>query len=261
MFYDAKEVENVADIEQVACSLGLSVKRRGKVKMILCPCHLSILGKTDTKHGSCVLYEDSYYCFACQHGGNVFEMVEMQMGCSFPDAVNYVVEVCGLANSFHTTKKKRSKKEFPLTSTDLELLGLKSSTYSDSVANQLKYQDESFDQEKYKLADKKVFPQQDNDILCDRTPGYSLYQFYQEDKECFKEMLLGKIEEATKKREKLKGNLEKKPEMYTDAGIHILFHEGIREALDKELSRLKELKLWCLRIQVPADANNQPQYA
>lgn len=76
MFYDATEVKNMADIEQVACSLGLDVKRNGRTKMILCPSHLSILGKMDATHGSCVLYDNSYYCFACNHGGNVFDMVE-----------------------------------------------------------------------------------------------------------------------------------------------------------------------------------------
>lgn len=159
------------------------------------------------------------------------------------------METCGLSNSLHTSQNKAPKKEFPFTPADMEMLKLKSTVSPCNVVNQI-LPEETYNKEKYKEADKRKFPQQENPVLCEKTFGYSLYQLYQEDKEFFKEMMLGKINEAYQKREDLKKFMTKAPDLYVETGIHILFHEGIIEILTQEMARLKELKLWCLRLQI-----------
>ena len=83
-----KETVALSDIvgEYVEVKTGV-----GNVFKCLCPFH-------DDRNPSMTVSDDPglYYCFACGAGGDVFNFVERQERCTFPEAVQHVVDIVGL---------------------------------------------------------------------------------------------------------------------------------------------------------------------
>ena len=71
------EVKSLVDVPTAARSYGVEVSRGN---MALCPFHRE-------RHPSCKLYEDHYYCFACQAHGDVIKLVQELFGLRAIEAV------------------------------------------------------------------------------------------------------------------------------------------------------------------------------
>ncbi|MCX7661473.1 MAG: CHC2 zinc finger domain-containing protein [Candidatus Omnitrophica bacterium] len=63
----------------------LRLRKTGKAYSALCPFHTE-------KHPSFYIYPEtnSFYCFGCKKGGDVIRFVELALGYSFKEAVNYL---------------------------------------------------------------------------------------------------------------------------------------------------------------------------
>jgi len=95
-----RAIKQDADAILVAESLGLTLHRRGNRIMVLCPAH------ADKKIGSCFLDHRGLRCYSCGAKLDVFDMVATINDCSFPEAVQYVAEICGGEEYYQTEEKE-----------------------------------------------------------------------------------------------------------------------------------------------------------
>ena len=135
MEYNKDDILRVADPVAVASYIGLETKKRGSNHFILCPKHKEMIGKEDSNFGNCVLSKrgkPGFICYACGAHGDVFDLVAAYTGCSYPEALRIVGDICGGAESFAVSRKatyKRVIKMLPVE--DLELIGLNTSISSE----------------------------------------------------------------------------------------------------------------------------------
>ena len=71
------DIKELVDVPTAARTYGVEVHRGN---MALCPFHRE-------RHPSCKLYEDHYYCFACQAHGDVIKLVQELFGLRAIEAV------------------------------------------------------------------------------------------------------------------------------------------------------------------------------
>ena len=121
MNYDKKDVLAVADAFVVANNLGIETKKRGRNIFIHCPAHLQKLGRVDNTADNCVITKHGYHCFACGHHGDVIDLVEKHLNCSFLEALDTVANIYGGPSAF---KNKTHIRRNTLSSSDLSLIGL-----------------------------------------------------------------------------------------------------------------------------------------
>ena len=236
MFYDAKEVMQYADSERVAHALGLQIKQKGRNKSILCPGHLSRLGKADTHFGNAILTPKGYHCFGCGITRNVFHMVQEVTSCTFPEAITFVAKTTG--QSF--VSKKKEKKEDFLTPSDYELLGLTTINRNYNIIGSI---DKFFALEhKLRTVPKNnlhLFNTEINEtLLCENSEYYSLYQLQKEDIVAYKELIRGKAKEAIQYRKEI---IEKVKKKQFAKEIKEDYIKGIITSLTQEIQRLTQI--------------------
>lgn len=85
-----KEIKSRADIVDVISSFLPSVQKKGKNYVALCPFH-------DDNDPSMQINKDrqTFKCFVCQTGGDVFTFVQKYDKCSFEEAVRKVCDIIG----------------------------------------------------------------------------------------------------------------------------------------------------------------------
>ena len=86
MRYDTAELKRNINMQDLAERYGVTVRH----KMCCCPFH-------DERHPSMKIYPDGYRCFACGEHGDAISWVMKHDGLSFPQAVEKLVEMYGLA--------------------------------------------------------------------------------------------------------------------------------------------------------------------
>jgi DNA primase len=88
-------------IEQIAESIGLDVKRRGRNYVGLCPFH-----NEKTPSFSISPSKQIYKCFGCGAHGDVIDLVQEHQGLEFVDAVRVVASLSGLDADQYIEKKQ-----------------------------------------------------------------------------------------------------------------------------------------------------------
>ena len=85
-----KEIKQRADIVDVISYYLTSVQKKGKGYVAICPFH-------DDHDPSMQISKDkqTFHCFVCQNGGDVFTFVQKYDKCSFKEAVRKVCEIIG----------------------------------------------------------------------------------------------------------------------------------------------------------------------
>ncbi len=85
-----KEIKQRADIVDVISYYLTSVQKKGKGYVAICPFH-------DDHDPSMQISKDkqTFHCFVCQNGGDVFTFVQKYDKCSFEEAVRKVCEIIG----------------------------------------------------------------------------------------------------------------------------------------------------------------------
>ena len=85
-----KEIKQRADIVDVISYYLTSVQKKGKGYVAICPFH-------DDHDPSMQISKDrqTFHCFVCQSGGDVFTFVQKYDKCSFEEAVRKVCDIIG----------------------------------------------------------------------------------------------------------------------------------------------------------------------
>ena len=97
---ELKAAHELADLVEAS---GVRLHGAGRVRQGICPFH-------DEKEGSFTVYTDTqrFYCFGCKAKGDVIDYVQMRMGLSFNEALDYLGRIPGTGSS---TPKGLVKKE------------------------------------------------------------------------------------------------------------------------------------------------------
>lgn len=225
-------IKSRLDILSVADKMGLQTKRKGGYTWITCPCHRNFVGKDDNSPTNCIVNKDNtYHCFACNHSGDIFDMIMQYRNVSFKEAMEEAAEMAGI--SLDTINTKTQKPAF-LTASDFELLGLTNdqSKHCDIVGcTPVK---SSSTANKHKLA---LFRKEDNYLLENSDASFSLYQLRKEDPETFYRMIYGKAEEQRQKIKDIVSDLKEYKGKLISNTI---------DALKKKYARLGQIKDRCL---------------
>ncbi len=102
----AETVRNSADIVRVISEYGLTLKGAGSALKALCPFH-------SEKTPSFSVHRDrqSFHCFGCGVGGDVFTFVMKIENVTFPEALQIVADKFGIAVPSHTSGNDRKSEE------------------------------------------------------------------------------------------------------------------------------------------------------
>lgn len=109
-------LKEIIDIEFVAMSLGIPMKRVASKIQIICPSH------NDKHFGSCYLTNTGYRCYSCGASGDVIELVMAANKCGFKDACLYLADLQGVTLNMHNPSSVAYKQI--LDADSLELIGL-----------------------------------------------------------------------------------------------------------------------------------------
>ena len=96
MGFDADQIKSEARLEEIVQQFGVALKRGGKADelLALCPFH-----SEKTPSFTVTASKQTYYCFGCQKGGDVFEFVSELEGIgTFAETVARVAELIGHTN-------------------------------------------------------------------------------------------------------------------------------------------------------------------
>lgn len=109
MNWDAfrEEVRRASDIVRVVEENGITLKKSGKLFKGLCPFH------PDKKTQSFTVYPESqsFYCFGCNRGGDVFDFIEQTRACSFVEALQELTRRAGITPLCWTPAQEQEQKQ------------------------------------------------------------------------------------------------------------------------------------------------------
>ena len=180
------------DSRTVAQHIGMDVRHKGKYNFILCPGHEKRLGKTDTNASNCVLTARGYHCFGCNKTVNMVDMVSEFTGLSFQQALNLIAEIAGGEEFYQSEKAKGPTIKLPLTSEELEIIGIKpiSQSFFVNKAEEAIYGDTEYS---CRLIGEDI-------LVCDKSlSGITLLSLYQNNRDLYNKYIYAKAKAAEKK--------------------------------------------------------------
>lgn len=134
--FDRETLLNEASGLTVAEYLGMEVVKKGSKYYIPCPGHFKRLGKEDYNIGNAVLTDKGYHCYACHKNVNVIDMTMEYTGCTCYEAMKMVADACGGISLFTSDGiKEKDTTKLPLSTSDLELIGLSPTSRGLSIVN------------------------------------------------------------------------------------------------------------------------------
>ena len=136
--YDLKALEMEADCREVARFIGMRLN--GK----FCECVSGTHKETQLNH--CAIYKDHIHCFSCGDNRNVFQMVQgyftnvLGQPLSFSESCGIVGDCLGGRELYRIhesqeSQESRKKNLLPFSEEDLQMIGLKSTERSCSIAS------------------------------------------------------------------------------------------------------------------------------
>lgn len=96
MITNKDDIQNSADMVDVAQTLGLEMKRSGSVWAIRCPNHFE--GRFDKNIGNCYIRKDhkGFICKSCGNSGDIFTLIMQSQGYTFIEALNWLSDYTGI---------------------------------------------------------------------------------------------------------------------------------------------------------------------
>lgn len=172
-FYHTDCFNREIDIRDVMAEFGYD-NRTGRNISCPSPEHLD-------KTPSARIYTDTNtcHCFSCNRNFNPINIVEENLGCDWKDACDYLIDTFNCTDFYEDSWKESRdihREYFPLSKTDLELLGLSSRSKPLPV--------------RYSHDEYKDYP-----VILEKTT-FSLRDLWKEDRNCFNAMILSKSFEA-----------------------------------------------------------------
>ena len=101
-----EEVRQANDIVRVVEEAGVTLKKAGKLLQGFCPFH------QDKKTPSFTVYPESqsFYCFGCNRGGDVFSFIEQTRNCGFVEAQRELAHRAGITPPSWTPAQEQEQK-------------------------------------------------------------------------------------------------------------------------------------------------------
>jgi hypothetical protein len=211
--------------------LGTRPKMIGKDNYkCLCPMHVKQIGQLDNNPSCCLKRTKigRWYvnCYSCSGHGNLIELIEQVLGLTFSESVDYlalhyVPETLG--GDWKKDVACNQKKRCPFDEETLKVIGLKNCIAIKPISNIVDYSSKKLTMSSSQIIGSTQCPFHklndsgyDDEIEIKQT-GYSLSNFYTEDPELFKWMVIGKAKETIEKvrqaQESLPTDFEKELEM------------------------------------------------
>lgn len=110
------------DIETVADYISLDVVKKRNRSYILCPGHLTRLGKPDFNIGNAYLKNGGYVCHACGVFVNTHDMIMEVTNCSYDEAYDIMAQAMG----YYLSEKGQNENipKFRLAKAEANIIGL-----------------------------------------------------------------------------------------------------------------------------------------
>ncbi len=201
--YNIKLILAEADCSTIADMLGIVGVKKGKNNYIECPEHFKRTGKKESKFDNCILSERGYYCFSCGASGNVIRLVQNHLNKTEDEACKIICELLGNEERYIFTGKKTY---FPLSKEEIETIGLHPYVKAENILN-MDIDKSSSEDGPLKVIVPKFRVTKQRRENWDLSADYylfgthhteTLYSLYDEDKEVFNEIIIGKTIEAYK---------------------------------------------------------------
>ncbi len=198
--YNIKLLLAEADCLTIADMLGINGTKKGKNHYIECPEHFKRTGKRETKFDNCILNERGYYCFSCGASGSIIKLVQNHQNKTEDEACKIICDLLGNEDRYIYAGKKAY---FPLTKEEVDAIGLLPYVKCENVLNMDidKKQGGSY----LKIISPKYRVKEEKRKSWDLSADYylfgtyqteSLYNLYEEDKNAFTDIIVGKAKEA-----------------------------------------------------------------
>lgn len=187
MRYDVDRLRADANAFDVASAIGMEIRRTGSV--VYTECVSGEHSETRINHNQ--LFVGGCHCYSCGAHYDVFEMVMRYCNVSFYEACGIIADVCGLRENY-IIKSEPGKSVKPVTlfsKEELEALGWSKVRRPRIIT--------SFASSKQELPESdraKAMLTADGYVISKPIP-YNMISLYNEDKEAFKSLVLGKCVE------------------------------------------------------------------
>lgn len=199
MHIDKDLIQKRVSIEEACSANGIQIKRRNQ---ILCPAHMERMGKPNTHYGNCLIYtgSNSFKCHSCGAGGDIFSLTMSARKCGFVEAIKFLAEnCCPEAIEDDTPKAKparRRRTKCPLSTEELELLGLKTSKAVFPIAMSYDMYSAKHPKEGEPGFGQYLIPKatENEEVLLCKTDSLSPEDLFRDDQECFWTIVFGKAQ-------------------------------------------------------------------
>lgn len=123
-WYDTDRLTSDADMKEIAREIGIQIRPEigsKKNASILCPNP----EHQDRHFGNCFIQQDNTYtCYACGDGGDVFHLVMQYLNVSYPEALGIVADICGGRQYYLMDAGKERDARYVLTQKECRLIGI-----------------------------------------------------------------------------------------------------------------------------------------
>ena len=208
----AEDVLRTISIEDACRANGIRIV---KGNLILCPAHPVKMGKRNTNYGNCNIYKDTntFTCHSCHTTGNVISLTMYAQDMPYSEAIDYLAAQCAPWLLSESTKfQAKPVKQCPFDVEELEDLGLQvtgrdilpiaKAPNKYAVTHEAEDGEYDWTLEEYSMLSdsgaiigKHLHRIVEDDIVLCNSETVDIRDFYREDQQAFREMVIGKAKD------------------------------------------------------------------
>lgn len=208
----AEDVLRTVSIEDACRANGIRIV---KGNLILCPAHPVTMGKRNTNYGNCNIYKDTntFTCHSCHTTGNVISLTMYAQDMPYSEAIDYLAAQCAPWLLSESTKfQAKPVKQCPFDVEELEDLGLQvtgrdilpiaKAPNKYAVTHEAEDGEYDWTLEEYSMLSdsgaiigKHPHRMVEDDIVLCKSETVDIRDFYREDPQAFREMVIGKAKD------------------------------------------------------------------
>ena len=208
----AEDVLRTVSIEDACRANGIRIV---KGNLILCPAHPVKMGKRNTNYGNCNIYKDTntFTCHSCHTTGNVISLTMYAQDMPYSEAIDYLAAQCAPWLLSESTKfQAKPVKQCPFDVEELEDLGLQvtgrdilpiaKAPNKYAVTHEAEDGEYDWTLEEYSMLSdsgaiigKHLHRMVEDDIVLCNSETVDIRDFYREDPQAFREMVIGKAKD------------------------------------------------------------------
>ena len=208
----AEDILRTISIEDACRANGIRIV---KGNLILCPAHPVKMGKRNTNYGNCNIYKDTntFTCHSCHTTGNVISLTMYAQDMPYSEAIDYLAAQCAPWLLSESTKfQAKPVKQCPFDVEELEDLGLlvtgrdilpiAKAPNKYAVTHEAEDGEYDWTLEEYSMLSdsgaiigKHLHRMVEDDIVLCNSETVDIRDFYREDPQAFREMVIGKAKD------------------------------------------------------------------